>query len=162
MDAAFGHWFAGFADGEGTFCISHHKPSSRLRTPAYSFVFRLKVRDDDSDIIKEIHDRLGFGRVERVAARHHSNGQIGFVCSSLPDALSLINVLDAHPLRAKKRRDYAIWRAAALYAVAHPSINTSKGSWGPGLISADAEHNLRRSAVLQRYKEELEHARTYS
>jgi hypothetical protein len=111
IDSAFGNWLAGFIDGEGCFTIRHSK---RVGSVGCSFI--LSVRFDDAEIIEEIHRRTDIGRV-RVRDRTGGPGlngkpQVLWAVNSVPDCLRLAALLDEHPLRAKKRRDYAIWRLA--------------------------------------------------
>lgn len=66
-----------------------------------------------------IQRELGFGQVAQYAPRHDprgitSNPQAIFSCYSKSDCLKLVALFDQHPLRAKKARDYAVWREAVL------------------------------------------------
>ena len=101
----FFDWLAGFIDGEGCFTIpdrqGHHAPR-----------FTLVVRDDDQPILEEIVARTGIGRLYRIAASGTSNPQAAWHVESKQGVAQLVRILDAHPLRARKARDYAIWREA--------------------------------------------------
>jgi hypothetical protein len=63
-------------------------------------------------ILEQIADRLG-GSVNihaSVSAQHRA--------STTPDALRrIVEVLDANPLRAKKKHNYEIWRKAAVMRI---------------------------------------------
>jgi hypothetical protein len=111
VDDAFGHWLAGFIDGEGSFCIVPNRGG-------YSAKFQLKLRDDDGAILLEIALRTGMGRLvaeqRRTASRPNDNPATVWKVQSKGDCLALIRLLDRYPLRAKKARDYAIWREAVL------------------------------------------------
>ena len=107
-DPAFGNWLAGFIDGEGCFAIN-----KAVRKPAYfRCQFSLRVRLDDAAIVREVHKRLGFGSVFTAKANGPTNPSFGWSVSSRPDALKLAELLETYPLRAKKARDFAIWRLA--------------------------------------------------
>jgi hypothetical protein len=104
-DAAFLNWLAGFIDGEGSFTIRNHPSGGYLPR------FRIKIRSDDAPIVYEIQARTGIGRVaiERGADR---NSLVVWSVESGADMAALLRLLDAHPLRAKKARDFQIWREA--------------------------------------------------
>lgn len=120
LDPAFGHWLAGFIDGEGTFAIERCNP--RTGRPSYSTRMALILRDDDAEVIEEIHRRTGIGRVFRKRRRPDgrpgfratSNPQVGWIIQSKADCALLVDLLDHYPLRSKKARDYAIWREAVI------------------------------------------------
>jgi len=103
-------WFAGLVDGEGSFGI---QPAAKGTT----WLNRLGIalREDDLDILIEIQERLGFGVVCRVSTTGpDGNGTMRWIAASHADCYKLVKVFDAHPLRAKKARDYAVWREAVI------------------------------------------------
>jgi len=104
----FGHWLAGFIDGEGCFTII------RNANGGWENKFFINVRDDESEIIQDIQSRLQIGRTYHLAARTYSKSkpQISWRVYRHDDCLALIDFLDQYPLRAKKARDFAIWRKA--------------------------------------------------
>lgn len=124
-DAGFGHWLAGFIDGEGCFII-HPQPSG-----AYRCEFRIALRDDDSAILEEILQRTGIGLIVRYAARYErvdGKPQAVWTVRTKPDGFRLVDLLDRYPLRAKKARDYAIWREALVeWAEAKPGGRPDRG-----------------------------------
>lgn len=126
----FGHWLAGFLDGEGTFAITQTSKDGTWR-----MVCQVLLRRDDQPILEEIRTRTGLGRVR---TRNHFTGLPGskpqciWVVARKDDVLRLVQILDAHPLRAKKARDYAIWREAVLYWNTLPHIHRNRRhDWGP-------------------------------
>jgi hypothetical protein len=77
IDDGFGHWLAGFADGEGSFNIGHPK---RPAAPSYNCSFSIGLRIDDLPILEEIERRTGIGRLsvhlqkpDRVTTRHRGD-----------------------------------------------------------------------------------------
>jgi hypothetical protein len=105
MDDAFGHWLAGFADGEGSFM---------LRTGKAGIVcaFQIGLRSDDKPVLKLIRDTVGFGRVG-LASRMGEPGRAAlYSVQSRKDCAALVRIFDRYPLRAKKATDFAIWREA--------------------------------------------------
>lgn len=109
MDKDFGNWLAGFIDGEGCFGIYKRKDSS-----GWIFRFFVKLRDDDAAILHECQRRIG-GTVRYEKPKNPKwGGQVIWAVSSRKDCLALIDMLDECPLRAKKQRDYQVWREAVL------------------------------------------------
>ncbi len=72
----------------------------------------IEVRLDERPILEEIVRRTGIGYVGANRARAHSNPQAVWRVQSRAACMALAFLLDEFPLRAKKARDYAIWREA--------------------------------------------------
>ena len=116
----FGFWLAGLIDGEGSFTITPNRPGFTCR-------LTLGLRDDDSEILTEIRDRTGLGRV-LLHKRSGGNRQPLSLwrVERKADCQALCAILDAFPLRSKKSKDYAIWREAVDLMAA------MTGAVGPG------------------------------
>lgn len=121
VDDAFGHWLAGFIDGEG--CFFFHKHKLQFSPPQ----FQLKLRDDDRAVLEECAVRTGLGRVLPIPRKDRSKPQCKWIIAKKADCLSLVALLDRYPLRAKKQHDFAIWREAVLHWAAQKRIGTSGG-----------------------------------
>ena len=110
MTRDFGHWFAGFLDGEGCFTIRARKTRQH-----YELACAITLRADDVEVLREIQSRTGLGRIR---FKSHSRGpqslQAAWEVTRKGECVALVALLDEYPLRAKKRRDYAIWREAVL------------------------------------------------
>ena len=105
IDPEFGHWFAGFVAGEGSFNITPNRG-------AWQCTFTIALRDDDIAILYEIQSELGIGQVYQRKKQGKSNPQVEWKVGSLDECLRLIHVLDRFSLRARKAKDYHIWRRA--------------------------------------------------
>lgn len=115
MDDAFGHWLAGFIDGEGTFAINRQNVGREQST--YGCKLIVKLRDDDAPILEEIREKTGAGTICRKGPGSDgrtNNAQAAWQVQSRGDCLRMVEILDRYPLRAKKSRDYAVWREAVL------------------------------------------------
>lgn len=109
VDQAFNHWLAGFIDGEGYFDI---RPT---KNRAFYCRFVLVLRADEKLILEEIVTRTQLGSISiRHRGRDGASPQIEWYLCTKKDCKSLVELLDAHPLRAKKKRDYELWRQAVL------------------------------------------------
>lgn len=88
IDSAFGHWLAGFIDGEGHFAICQQRRNGYY---GYALQFQLKVRVDDADVIREIVSTVGFGWLCHPKRReaHNTRPQIGWGVSRLADCIAL-------------------------------------------------------------------------
>jgi LAGLIDADG endonuclease/Homing endonuclease associated repeat len=121
LDPAFGHWLAGLADGEGTFGI-HRAGLGTYFSPR----FAIKLRNDDTAILQEIQLRLGLGSIYREVGSRLCRWQV----HSRGDVEELVKILDRYPLRAKKARDYLIWRRAVEVWTTMPRGNRERRQRG--------------------------------
>jgi hypothetical protein len=121
IDAAFGHWLAGFIDGEGNFDVH------RQQRPAGTYFycrFELTLRADDRAILEECQRRLGGKLYDmRHAASIGRRPQVRWEIVSRAECLALAAVLTAHPLRSKKARDFATWSEALAVSCEHVGRN---------------------------------------
>lgn len=112
VDPGFGHWLAGFVDGEGCFTII----SSR-RQASLICRFSLGLRSDDAPILREACERTGLGRVYRAG-----DGRMAtWIVATQADLIALVELFEKYPLRAKKKRDFEIWARAVRLWVGRPS-----------------------------------------
>ena len=109
----FGHWCAGFTDGEGSFLIAFNK-----RSNTYSPRFHLGLRADDADILYKMKDILGIGSTIRQKGSYDDrygkthNPQFFFAIGSIRACASLVSFFRKYPLRSKKSKDFEIWAKA--------------------------------------------------
>lgn len=106
VDEAFGHWLAGFVDGEGCFTIGRNGRGGRWCS------LRIALRADDEPILRTIHEQTGLGNVWIQEPPSH---KLPTACWSVTDkagCAALVEMFERYPLRAKKRRDFETWARA--------------------------------------------------
>lgn len=112
----WGGWFVGFTDGEGCFTINKRNHENSCIN--YRCRFQITLRDDDRAILEEIRDILGIGRISDCLASTHGNVHhrptTEFYVNAIADCAKLVEIFERYPLRAKKQRDYSIWRCAVV------------------------------------------------
>lgn len=109
-------WFAGFVDGEGCFFIQAASGERNLRVG-----FTIGLREDDAAILHRIAEAFG-GRVTRArGAVGNSRPKLQVAIYSFVGIQALVRYFDRFPLRAKKERDFEVWRRAVEVARAAPS-----------------------------------------
>lgn len=106
---AFGHWLAGFFDGEGSFGIY-----TQNRNPSYRCMAKISLRIDDRPILDEIARWTGVGRVyvDKKGAPAHRAPTAAWIVEGKDNCMHLVELFERFPLRAKKRRDFAVWAVA--------------------------------------------------
>ena len=120
-NAGFLYWLTGLIDGEGHFFIKRHTRG----THAPGFV--LKMRADELGTLERIHQELRIGTLS-VERRDGANPMARWAVHDKRGCERLCTVLDKYPLRAKKRRDYAIWRQAVAAWIRRERGNRWHGS----------------------------------
>lgn len=108
---AFGHWLSGFVDGEGCFILDWVWVKTRSGRPEPRISFGITLRADDRDILREIRDFWGVGRLYNLRKDPPSRPVVTYRITRPGDLFRVvIPHFERHPLRAKKRRDFVIWR----------------------------------------------------
>lgn len=112
-DDIFWAWLAGLLDGEGCFTLMRDpRPPRRIRTTV-----AVSLRIDDWRILKAVYDRAGIGNLRTtqagLGARPNAHPVVTWQVSKIDECRAIIDGLDSvGGLRAKKARDYEIWREA--------------------------------------------------
>lgn len=71
----------------------------------------INLRLDDRPILDEIQEQLGFGNIRiREYPKHYRNPMCVWAVEKKADCVSLVEVLEEYPLRAKKAQDFIVWR----------------------------------------------------
>lgn len=110
------HYVVGFIDGEGSFSISVGKHKTLKRGSEIRPEFEIELRKDDQEILERILVTIGCGRIydlsyDRYGWLPHAKYKIG----GRKDMVKyLFPFLDEHPLQAKKRHDYRIFKEIVL------------------------------------------------
>ena len=114
MDKLPGDYIAGFVDGEGCFALKFRRDvrHDRKNKPVYFYwdvEFAINLKADDREVLEKIMATLGCGKV-------HKENKRGLVRYSVQDNKDLLNKIipffEKHPLRAKKRLDFELWKEA--------------------------------------------------
>jgi hypothetical protein len=123
-------WFAGFTDGEGSFNINLRNVARDARTPR----FQINLRIDDAPVLEALRVAFG-GTICYEAARKNGAPNCCWSVVAKRDLARLIEYFDRFPLRAKKSRDYAIWRQAARVYLEHSASDPRLGVLRDALIA---------------------------
>lgn len=130
----FGHWLAGFTDGEGNFNASVHYKRKTIFSPVFSFSIRLRA--DEAEVIYQIQKFLECGNVTYNKNEYgNSHPAVTFRVSDVKSLHDIIiPFFEMFPLRAKKKGDFVIWKRAI--NLAYQVQNKDKKFWiknGKGL-----------------------------
>ncbi len=107
---AFGHWISGFTDGEGCFRLYLDRGIPHA-------IIRIGVRSDDGNILTDIKNYWNCGTLYFHHPHNVPNArpQTIFSCAVLKDLANIIVPhFDKYPLRAKKKRDFLLWKQGVL------------------------------------------------
>jgi hypothetical protein len=74
--------------------------------------FSIGLRADDAPILHEIRARTGVGILVHSGRNSIQQEQWRLEVNRKADGVRLVEIFDDFPLRAKKARDFAIWREA--------------------------------------------------
>jgi LAGLIDADG DNA endonuclease family protein len=118
----FGHWLAGFTDGEGCFMIRTNRRQGG-RGEWFDCRYAITLRADDLPILKRIQQFVGCGSImrEKRPARPGANLRASYHVCHREDCQKVVEVFTRYPLRAKKSRDFACWTEAVAEINKRPS-----------------------------------------
>lgn len=116
MKNAFWDWFAGFTDGEGCFSIVLAQDKNiNLKYGLRIYPrFSIYLKSDDVDILREIKKNLvEYGIKGRIGVGiSNSYERCWLQIDKMDSCKKLCTIFDAHVLRAKKRKDFELWKKA--------------------------------------------------
>lgn len=160
MDDVLGHWLAGFTAGEGMFEFLIRK-TGRGR---YKFRprFAISLRNDDAPILFEIAETLGCGHVyteqdKGGKSAPKRNPMASYLCD---DIMSLHNIIvpifERYPLRAKKAREFTIWKEAIalMFRITRRRKINTRWGWF-------SRYTKEEKAQLRHYAQLLKDVRAY-
>ena len=113
----FGNYLSGLTDGEGCFILPYGHSYNRHHRHG-SARFTINLRNDDIGILYLIQSywQCGFVKPQLLVNERNPNPKVFF---NVHDISSLMSVVlphfDKFPLRAKKSRDFKIWREAVIF-----------------------------------------------
>jgi LAGLIDADG DNA endonuclease family protein len=107
LHEAEAHTLAGLLDAESHLAIIPNNNGTGWRCEC-----SVALRHDDQEILVNYRDKLALGHLTPVAARNGSRPQVLWKIGTKLECQVLTELLDAHPLRGRKRRQYEIWRDA--------------------------------------------------
>ncbi len=146
----FGHWLSGFTDGEGCFhlyCQPHFHHGSTYSNPTAGFCIALRA--DDLTILEQIRMFFACGII-RLVHKRETKKRPGhpvhdYRVNKIGDLVQhIIPHFSRYPLRAKKARDFAIWKegVALLAQVSSQPFRKKFGyrngwarKWKPDLVA---------------------------
>ncbi|HYT42868.1 MAG TPA: LAGLIDADG family homing endonuclease, partial [Methylomirabilota bacterium] len=148
IEPDFGHWFAGFTDGEGCFQIKKNRLGWVCR-------FKLKLRADDVFILNKIQQTLQIGKLQLSIDNNpnrNSKPTISFAVENKKDCLFLCDLFTKFPLRAKKAKDFEIWKEAVY-------------KWAKIISGGSARHhselNVLKWSEMEQLYEQIKQIRIY-
>lgn len=116
-------YIAGLIEGEGSFSF-RHKPRYKTHKPCYVPCFRLALWDLDKELLEQVRDTIGVGKVSLKG--HPPNGRTQYMLQiqGYKQCLALIDVLDRTKLYGQKAQSYTTWKQLVLETYADPRAST--------------------------------------
>src|SRR4051812_21475476 len=99
-----GHFLAGLIDAEACFRLPSTNGGAN-----WACTFSLALRDDDGQLLVELHDLTRLGTLRNVPAAGTSRPQVVWSIERRPECEELADLLEQFPLRGRKRLETEIW-----------------------------------------------------
>jgi hypothetical protein len=107
LSSSDAHALAGLVDAEATFAIRPNNGGANWQCG-----MTLSQRDDDADMLADLVMVTGLGRLFARPAVRTSRPQVTWSVQSKRECAELVRILRRHPLRGRKRLDFAVWANA--------------------------------------------------
>lgn len=160
---AFGNYISGLVDGEGCFRLSVIDDKNGRTRQSCKFLIELRL--DDAEILVAIRDFWKCGTLRERRNRKKGCPQLSYIINDV-NALqtTLVPHFEEFPLRAKKGRDFQIWKEGVVLAAEvkgrkrqHKRI---KGLWAGGGWAPKWEDN--DIAKFVKLRDTLKNVRQYA
>jgi len=108
-------WISGFTDGEGCFTVHCQlNKGKRGYTLSVAPIFRISLSKSDGQVLHQICQELGVGRVPDSKGYTSGYGKIKwpkrtYCVTSVPECLVLRDFFNSHPLHTKKKETFEYW-----------------------------------------------------
>lgn len=154
LDPDFCNWFAGFSDGESSFTL--RMPYSK-NSKGFDFdcEFSIGLRKDDEKILEQIIKKLSLtARISYLPALTSKQGIFSNPRAQLSvrrtkNCLRIIEIFDKYPLRAKKLKNYKLWKKTIL-----TNMKIPKGTRHTGAADrSEVVKLIKQLRELRKYKE---------
>lgn len=108
----FGHYFAGFFDGEGTLVVWHRRRNRGKKSyPEFRLSIQITVRKDDVNVLEYIMDNIGGNIYKNIHKNSPTNPAATWRKENIKElAENIVPLFDKYPLHTKKSREYEIWK----------------------------------------------------
>ena len=158
-----GDYVAGFVDGEGCFILNFRRDIRHDRgkrsgiKPVYFYWdigFAIVLREDDKEILEEIKNTLGCGRVTGPNAK----GQVRFQTTDINDLSDkMVPFFEKYQLYAKKKFDFNLWKEAVNIFKRNQRLSLNrkdgeKGFYKTNWSSKDLERLREIHEEMKKYK----------
>jgi hypothetical protein len=155
---AFGHWLSGFVDGEGCFRLAFVEQVNKGR-PTPDAVFSILLRADDLPILQLIQSYFGTCRIysTRYSKNPNANPAFKLTTTNISDTSNaIVPHFERYPLRAKKARDFEIWKRGVAFISSIVTRPKTGGTWQRGgrrWSDAELEHFTALCVALKAQRE---------
>lgn len=159
MDEGFGHWIAGLTAGEG--CFQFRLTKDKKFRPSLS----VKLRDDDAPVLDSIAKALGCGKVYP-EKRDGRNPMANYIVDDIDSLYGIIiPIFERYPLRAKKAREFVVWKSAVtmMFQITRRRKVNTRWGWFPRYTKAERAQLTEYGKLLKelkRYKTDILEAET--
>ncbi len=145
MEMLPGDYIAGFVDGEGCFALKFIRSvrHDRKNKPVYFYwdvEFIIALRIDDKEILEKIRTSLECGRISL-----SKSGEARFYVNAINDLKDkLVPFFEKYSLRAKKQKDFLLWKEALMILYKNQQINILRRKQQKGFLKINMNETDRR------------------